>query len=174
MKVLRGHAHLIRMIKLRASPSRSLMKKPNNNSMANSVCPRELSSPSQDSSWASHMADFLVATAQMDQESTCRGSSSVVGEKSSSKKRKTRAIKMDDDPLEDTACSSPVKLPKVERLSADISQTKPRKKNMTWRTCDEIDVRTETPKDSCGLRKKGLCLVPLSVVMDFVDRVATL
>ncbi|CAL9114636.1 unnamed protein product [Musa textilis] len=134
------------------------MEKPSNSSTATT----------EESSWASYIADF-VATQQA--EESMRAS-----EKLSPKRRKT-AVE-DDDPLEDTA-TSPVKTRRVG--GSDQSRTKPGKRKQT-----EVDglgfVRSEelskdadgvnSARSSCGradLRKKGLCLVPLSMAMHYLE-----
>ncbi|CAL9048785.1 unnamed protein product [Musa banksii] len=134
------------------------MEKPSNSSTATT----------EESSWASYIADF-VATQQA--EESMRAS-----KKLSPKRRKTAAE--DDDPLEDTA-TSPVKTRRVG--VSDQSHMKPGKRKQT--EVDDVGfVRSEelskdaddvnSARSSCGrtdLRKKGLCLVPLSMVMHYLE-----
>ncbi|XP_064998971.1 uncharacterized protein LOC135633446 [Musa acuminata AAA Group] len=135
------------------------MEKPSNSSTATT----------EESSWASYIADF-VATQQA--EESMRAS-----KKLSTKRRKT-AAEDDDDPLEDTA-TSPVKTRRVG--VSDQSHMKPGKRKQT--EVDDVGfVRSEelskdaddvnSARSSCGrtdLRKKGLCLVPLSMVMHYLE-----
>ncbi|KAJ8493347.1 hypothetical protein OPV22_015068 [Ensete ventricosum] len=134
------------------------MEKPSNSSTGTS----------EESSWASYFADF-VATQQA--EDSMRAS-----KKLSPKRRKT--VVEDDDPLEDTA-TSPVK-PRGVGVS-DQSHMKPGKRKQT--EVDDVGfVRSEelskdaddvkSARSSCGradLRTKGLCLVPLSMAIHYLE-----
>ncbi|XXG73239.1 hypothetical protein AAC387_Pa07g2191 [Persea americana] len=100
--------------------------------------------------------------------------------KLSFKKRKTGAV-LEDDSLEDTA-SSPVNSPKVIDLKQlDIN---PCKKDGDIDSCEEKEVsRGDCPEpttdernelcyagnDCTELKKRGLCLVPLSVLVNYLE-----
>ncbi|RZR84226.1 hypothetical protein BHM03_00010993 [Ensete ventricosum] len=118
----------------------ALMEKPSNSSTGTS----------EESSWASYFADF-VATQQA--EDSMRAS-----KKLSPKRRKT--VVEDDDPLEDTA-TSPVKPRGVDDVGFVRSEELSK---------DADDVKSA--RSSCGradLRTKGLCLVPLSMAIHYLE-----
>ncbi|KAM0943838.1 hypothetical protein DsansV1_C13g0126341 [Dioscorea sansibarensis] len=81
------------------------------------------------------------------------------------KKRKTIVI-LDDDSLEDTA-TSPANSPKVSELSQrrnddskdDVSEEKD--------DVNELDF-TESTNERTELQKRGLCLVPLSMFLNYI------
>ncbi|KAL5548277.1 hypothetical protein UlMin_003508 [Ulmus minor] len=95
------------------------------------------------------------------------------------KKRKTKEALV-DDALEDTA-SSPLNSPKVHNnlIQLDMKQKEKDDMNMSEergrRTSGQIDERideetgfTGTESDFTELKKKGLCLVPLSMIVNYL------
>ncbi|KAL2331827.1 hypothetical protein Fmac_019408 [Flemingia macrophylla] len=105
-------------------------------------------------------------------------SSLVLKNKLCFKKTRTQQIS-DDDPLEDTA-SSPVNSPKLGGLEVsgnidyqlDGSTSKGKwfkSENYPKLKTDECDMSFTGKNDECntGLKKKGLCLVPLSMLVNY-------
>ncbi|ONK74773.1 uncharacterized protein A4U43_C03F10000 [Asparagus officinalis] len=91
------------------------------------------------------------------------------------KKRKARGV-LDDDPLEDTA-SSPVNSPKVSEMNHLMSLNQRKKDErghisrakdiVGFETCTEIR-KEEVDRLAVDLKKRGLCLVPLSMLVDYL------
>ncbi|XP_058071370.1 vascular-related unknown protein 1-like [Magnolia sinica] len=115
---------------------------------------------------------------KLDDRAECSAQASERFKKLNFKKRRTRVL--DDDSLEDTA-SSPVNSPKVSELQQ--KGMKPNKKeadgssfqekevgSSNWRDVPAVE-RNELDfieNDYSELKKKGLCLVPLSMLVNLL------
>ncbi|KAK1260141.1 hypothetical protein QJS04_geneDACA018091 [Acorus gramineus] len=154
------------------------------------------SSSSEESGWTKYFEDFISSsqTQNMSIEGSSLVSDAASGvivasktpattfKKLSFKKRRRRGggSGVDEDPLEDTA-SSPVNSPKVGGLNQ--LDENPRKKDDTIEKTKEGEIGPGDPVEVHGneteemvfvgnecseLKKRGLCLVPLSMLVNYV------
>ncbi|KAJ4976283.1 hypothetical protein NE237_001389 [Protea cynaroides] len=98
------------------------------------------------------------------------GNSPMIGTEQGCKKKRIRKV-LDDDDLEDTA-SSPCNSPKVSELSRLHMNRRKRDDNIgssQGKGGKQIDERNELGLiNGTELKKRGLCLVPVSMIMNYL------
>ncbi|XP_042041516.1 vascular-related unknown protein 1-like isoform X3 [Salvia splendens] len=133
----------------------------------------------EESGWTQYLEDFscnrdsFISSSSMVSDAAWNGSSDTIKQLNLKKLNRRRKNTYEyDDALEDTA-SSPVHSPKVSTMMKQMEGQQSNSKNFLKpereeRNTKNIVIDNETSDQYMELRKRGLCLVPMSALINYI------